>query len=46
MSIARFLPVVLLLALGACNTMQGMGEDVSTAGQTLESEAAETEAQM
>lgn len=31
----------LLLALGACNTMEGIGEDVGAAGEKLEEEADE-----
>jgi predicted small secreted protein len=46
MLITRLLPVLALLALGACNTVQGVGEDVGTAGRTIQSEAAQAEAGM
>ena len=39
MSLSRFLPIFLLLALGACNTMEGFGQDVETAGEAIEGEA-------
>lgn len=34
-----FLTVVLAYALSACNTMEGLGEDVQSAGDTLEDTA-------
>jgi predicted small secreted protein len=30
-----------LLALGACNTMEGLGQDVENTGEALEEEASE-----
>ena len=39
--IATFVGVSLLLALGACNTMEGAGKDVKAAGGKVESEAHE-----
>lgn len=35
-----------LFALSACNTVQGMGEDVSTAGDTMSETAAETQQEL
>lgn len=46
MKIARFIPVLALVVLGACNTVQGVGEDVSAAGTALEREAAEVQSGM
>jgi predicted small secreted protein len=46
MTFVRFLPVALITLLAACNTVQGVGEDVSTAGRTIQSEAAETQSGM
>jgi predicted small secreted protein len=37
------LTLIALLALAACNTMQGMGEDVSTAGDAISDNATEAE---
>lgn len=39
--IATFVGASLLLALGACNTMEGAGKDVKAGGQKVESEAQE-----
>jgi entericidin B len=39
--IAMFAGVSFLLALGACNTMEGAGKDVKAAGGKVESEAKE-----
>lgn len=36
-------PLIALLALAGCNTLQGAGQDISTAGNTLTEEAAEAE---
>jgi predicted small secreted protein len=38
-TITTFVALTFLLALGACNTMQGFGEDVSKAGNKIESKA-------
>jgi entericidin B len=37
----RILAVLALLALAACNTVEGAGRDISTAGDTLTDEAQE-----
>jgi predicted small secreted protein len=34
------LPLSFVFALGACNTLQGVGQDVGVAGQTIQQEAA------
>ena len=39
--IAMFVGISFLLALGACNTMEGAGKDVKAGGQKVETEAAE-----
>jgi predicted small secreted protein len=39
--IAMFAGASFLLALGACNTMEGAGKDVKAAGGKVESEAKE-----
>jgi entericidin B len=39
--IAMFVGASFLLALGACNTMEGAGKDVKAAGSKVESESAE-----
>lgn len=36
-------PLLALLALGACNTVQGAGQDLSTAGETISDEAEQTQ---
>jgi predicted small secreted protein len=46
MTITRFIPVLALLVLGACNTMQGVGQDVGAAGSAIEGEAAEVQSQL
>ena len=49
---AGFLPLTTALllaamvALSACNTMEGLGRDVETAGETLTGTAEETEEEM
>jgi len=40
------LALVAVLALSACNTMQGAGQDVSAAGSALTDEAQEAESGM
>lgn len=35
-------PVLVLLALAACNTMEGAGKDVSAAGHAMTDQAQET----
>lgn len=40
------LAIVALLALGACNTMEGLGQDVSTAGDAVTDQARETQQEM
>lgn len=40
MLIRLLLPLSLVFALGACNTLQGVGEDVGVAGQAVQQEAA------
>lgn len=35
----RLLPILAVLAIAACNTVQGAGEDLSTAGQAISTEA-------
>jgi predicted small secreted protein len=37
------LPLSFVFALGACNTLQGVGEDVGVAGQTIQQEAQRTQ---
>jgi predicted small secreted protein len=39
MLIRVLLPLSFIVTLAACNTMQGVGEDVSTAGQAISGEA-------
>ena len=34
------LPMAILFGLAACNTVEGAGEDISSAGNAIESEAA------
>lgn len=36
----------LLLGATACNTMQGMGEDIESGGESLQRESEETQEQM
>jgi predicted small secreted protein len=38
--------IAAMLALAGCNTLQGAGQDISTAGDALSEEAAETEQEM
>ena len=38
--------MVALLALAGCNTMRGAGKDVSSAGDAMSNQAAETQSQM
>lgn len=40
------LSVAALLALSACNTVQGLGEDVSAGGEAMTDTAGETQDQM
>ncbi len=40
--IARLTAVALLLALAACNTVEGLGKDVKTGGQVITNEAQQT----
>ena len=45
------MPMILLallaaMTLAACNTLQGAGQDISTAGDAITGEAAEAENQM
>jgi predicted small secreted protein len=39
----QFLAVLALLALAACNTVEGAGRDISTAGTALTDEAQEAQ---
>ncbi|VDC31526.1 entericidin A/B family lipoprotein [Pseudogemmobacter humi] len=43
---ARLLPLALLLALGACNTIEGAGRDMQQAGSAISQEARQAEAGM
>lgn len=38
--------LIAVLGLAACETVEGMGEDMQSAGQAIESEANETQADM
>lgn len=40
------IPLGFIFALAACNTMQGVGQDVGAAGEAIEGEAAAAEQQM
>ena len=40
------LALIAVLTLAACNTMRGAGQDISTAGDALSSEAAQTQSEM
>ncbi|MFO1210580.1 MAG: entericidin A/B family lipoprotein [Amaricoccus sp.] len=40
------LALVAVAALSACNTMKGAGKDISSAGQTVTDQAAETQKKM
>jgi predicted small secreted protein len=40
MSIRFLIPMSFILVLSACNTMQGVGQDVGAAGEAIEGEAA------
>ena len=40
------LALIAVLTLAACNTLRGAGQDISTAGDALSSEAAETQSEM
>ena len=42
----RLVPLLGLLAMTACNTMAGAGRDISAAGNAVNQEARETQAQM
>jgi predicted small secreted protein len=46
MTIRLFCTLCAFLALAACNTMEGMGEDVSTAGQSITGTANDVEDDM
>lgn len=37
--VVKMVPVFALLAAAACNTVEGAGQDLSVAGQTIQSEA-------
>lgn len=39
-------PLMLIFALAACETVEGAGEDIENAGQTLSEEAQETQNEM
>lgn len=39
-------PLLALMALSACQTMQGAGRDISTAGQSLTAESERAESRM
>lgn len=38
--------LALLLSLAACNTMEGIGEDIEKAGETLSDSASDTKKKM
>jgi entericidin B len=40
------LALIAAAALAACNTMRGVGQDVSAAGSAVEGQAAETQREM
>ncbi|MFC3060085.1 entericidin A/B family lipoprotein [Paenirhodobacter populi] len=40
------IPALLLLALGACETVKGAGQDIQAGGAVVSREAAHTQAQM
>jgi predicted small secreted protein len=40
------LPIAFFALLGACNTMQGVGQDVGAAGDAIEGEASQVQRQM
>ncbi|MDT1062893.1 entericidin A/B family lipoprotein [Paracoccus sp. CPCC 101403] len=42
----RFAPLLGIVALGACETMQGAGRDMQTAGALLTDQAANSQTQM
>lgn len=44
--IARLTAVALLLALAACNTVEGLGKDVKTGGEVITDQAQETKSTM
>lgn len=41
----KLLPIVALLALAACETVEGAGNDLSSAGQAISSESRQVQAQ-
>jgi predicted small secreted protein len=43
MLVRLLVPLGLVFALGACNTLQGVGEDIGVAGQTVQQEAQRTQ---
>ncbi len=44
--ILRLTPILALLALAACETMQGAGRDMQNAGQSLTQESQEVQSQL
>ncbi len=40
------LPLIAIAALSACETVEGMGQDVENTGEAISSEANETQAEM
>lgn len=42
--LSHLLPLLALVALTACETVKGAGRDLETAGESLQTEAAETQA--
>lgn len=44
--IRRALPLIVLIALSACNTVQGLGHDVKDAGQAITTGAQDAEKKM
>ena len=44
--ILRFTPLLGLMAISACETMQGAGRDLSTAGQVITEQSKESQTQM
>lgn len=42
----RLTPLLALMALGACETVQGAGRDMQTAGQVVTQESAKVQSRM
>lgn len=40
--LAAFLGLVMILGVTACNTMEGLGEDIEAVGEAIEEEAEES----